>query len=101
MGKEIFADQPGEAKGTDRDGHERREHQAAMPQRPIEQTDVAEAKTLEKSVEQIVESPERALSVSLFTFQAALVEIHFGFQKKVRHGGDQRARQQIRSEHRK
>ncbi len=51
IGEKILANQPGETKGSDRNGHEGREDPAAMPQRPIQQADVAEAQALEQPVE--------------------------------------------------
>ena len=47
-GEEVLADQPDQAQRSDRKTPERGEHRRAMPQRPIEQADVAVAQPLEQ-----------------------------------------------------
>ena len=95
IGEKVFADEKDEAERGERDAHERGEDNGAVPERPIEEAEMAIAEALKDVVEMLVDAPEGTCAAGSFAVRSLLVQLHLGFQQERNHGGDQRSRQKV------
>ena len=95
--EEIFTDRQRQAQRASHENCECDYDRAAVFETPRKRAPVIIAQALELAIEGIVDAPDQAVPLSLLF--ALLIDLHLRVQQVSDHGGDQRARQEVGSQH--